>query len=265
VTAASPGGGTHLLLPALKMLVRRIYRGCTRVLIQSRAFRPSIERFGIPPECIQYLPQSVSALFLPVAPDTDVPRAFTEPAFRVVFAGNIGQAQDFETVVEAAERLRNEPVRWVIVGDGRRRAWLAEEVKRRGLENSVCLTGSFPESRMPGFFAHADALLLTLRREPIFALTIPTKLQAYLACGKPVIAGMDGEAPRIIAEARAGVTAPAGDPEALAAAVLQLMRMPAAERQAMGARALAYSRDNFAHERLLEALVAYLRDAAATR
>lgn len=261
VTAASGGRSTHFLLPALNVLVRSIYRGCARILIQSQAFRPSVERFGIPPERIAYLPQSVDGLFQPVEPDADAPRALSEPGFRVVFAGNIGQAQDFETVVDAAERLRNEPVRWIIVGDGRRRPWLVDEISRRGLEDSIFLPGSFPESRMPGFFAHADALLMTLRREPIFALTIPTKLQAYLACGKPIIAALDGEAPRIVAEAGAGVAAPAGDPDALAAAVLQLMQMPASERAAMGERAVKCARENFDRDMLLDRLVANLRMA----
>ncbi len=262
VTAAY-GKKLEISMPALRWLVRRIYRGCTRILVQSQAFTPSIERFGIPPERIAYLPQSVDARFKPVAPAADAPPALSAPGFRVVFAGNIGQAQDFETVVEAAGLLREQPVQWIIIGDGRRWRWLADEVQRRGLGDRIALPGAFPEEAMPGFFAHAHALLVTLRDDPIFALTIPTKVQAYLASGKPIIAGLAGEGARIIEEAKAGVTAPAGDPAGLAAAVLRLMRTDPSDRAAMGERALAYSRKNFDREVLLDRLVALMREAIA--
>jgi glycosyltransferase involved in cell wall biosynthesis len=114
---------------------------------------------------------------------------------------------------------------------------------------------------MPGFFAHADALLVTLRKEPIFAMTIPTKVQAYLASGKPIVAALDGEGARIITQAGAGIAAPSGDPEALAQAVLALYGMSPHERAAIGARALDYSRSHFDRATLIDILVAEMREA----
>lgn len=263
VTAASNAKWLDTVMPSLNWLVRRIYLNCARILIQSEAFRPSIERFGIAPERIAYLPQSVDALFKPVPLAEDVPAALKETGFRVVFAGNIGEAQDFETIVEAADRLREQPMRWIIIGDGRRRPWLEAEVRKRGLGAHIALPGSFPEQAMPTFFAHADALLVTLRRDPIFALTIPTKVQAYLASGRPIIAGLDGEAARIVKDAKAGVVARSGDPVALAAAVLTLMRMAPSERVQMGQCGLDYSRRNFDRDLLLDRLVAHFRAVKA--
>jgi colanic acid biosynthesis glycosyl transferase WcaI len=261
VTAASNAKSLRHAMPLLNGLVRSIYRGCARILIQSRAFRPSIESFAIPPERIAYLPQSVDDLFQQVPAAEEAPAALQEPGFKIVFAGNIGQAQGFETLVEAAERLRNTPVRWIILGDGRRREWLSGEIRRRKLERQIALPGAFPETAMPGFFAHADALLVMLRDEPIFALTIPTKVQAYLACGKPIIAALRGEGARVVEESEAGVTAEPGNPESLAAAVLRLMQMTPEERAKMGARGLAYSRTNFDRDMLADRLVALLRGA----
>src|SRR5262249_27745719 len=148
---------------------------------------------GVPRERIRYLPNSAEAFYrkLPREP---------QPGFQVMYAGNIGAAQDFPTILAAAERVRD--VQWSIVGDGRMRPWVESEVKARGLGN-VRLLGQRPSEEMPRLFAQADVLLATLRREPIFAYTIPSKIQSYLACGRPIIAAMDGEGGRIVREAGA--------------------------------------------------------------
>ena len=105
-----------------------------------------------------------------------------------------------------------------------------------GLSGTVHLLGRYPPEAMPRFFALADALLVTLKKEPIFALTIPAKVQSYLACGRPVIAALDGEGARVVQEAGAGLTGPAGDPEALADNVLAMYRLSKSQRRAMGLR-----------------------------
>ena len=254
VTAAT-GRRWKIFNAPLNWLVRFIYSACEIILIQSQAFREPVTRAGVDPRRIVFWPQSVDPLFQPAPPAADAPEALTAPGFRVVFAGNIGQAQDFETIVEAADRLRDYPdVRWIIIGDGRRYAWLKQEVERRGLDHCVRLLGRHPEDAMPGLFACADALLVTLRREPIFALTIPTKIQAYMACGKPIIAGLDGEGARVVEEAGAGVTVAASDPEKLAEAVLTVRGLSADERSAMGRNGLRYSREKFDREMLLDRL-----------
>ncbi len=265
--AAAGGIRSPLIMGALERTVRWMYARCDRVLVQSRAFIPEVERHGVPRCRIVYFPQSIGAMFRPLPRQEAVDEGGLLPdGFRVMFAGNIGAAQDFDTVLAAAERLRGHPdIHWVIIGDGRRRAWVQEEVERRGLTGCVHLPGRFPEEAMPRFFAHADALLVTLERKRIFALTIPTKVQAYLASGKPIAACLDGEGARVIAEANAGFCAPAGDPDALAESVLELYRLPEAERQAMGRRARAYSEAEFDRDRLTDQLVDVMCDAVAAR
>jgi len=116
---------------------------------------------------------------------------------------------------------------------------------------------------MPRYFAHADVLLATLRREPIFAYTIPSKIQTYIACARPVIAALEGEGGRIIRQAGAGWTVPPEDPEALAAAVLAASRLSKPERDAMGEKGEAWFRQHFEREKLLSRLEAELAEAAA--
>ena len=107
---------------------------------------------------------------------------------------------------------------------------------------------------MPRYFAQADVLLATLRREPIFAYTIPSKLQSYLACGRPVVAALEGEGGRIVKEAGAGWAVAPEDPRALADAVLAAAALSTAEREAMGNRGEAYFREHFEREKLLSRL-----------
>ena len=108
---------------------------------------------------------------------------------------------------------------------------------------------------MPRFFALSDALLVTLKKEPIFALTIPSKIQSYLACAKPIIAAIDGEGARIVDEAGAGITCPAEDSKALSQAVLKLYEMTPEKRDAMGRRGRKYFEDNFEREKLMDRLI----------
>jgi len=113
---------------------------------------------------------------------------------------------------------------------------------------------------MPRFFARADAMLVTLRKEPIFALTLPSKVQSYLACAKPIIAAMDGEGARVVTEAGAGLAVPAENPVALADAVLRLARMGLDARQAMGERGRAYFEQHFEREMLLTRLEGWMNE-----
>jgi glycosyltransferase involved in cell wall biosynthesis len=175
----------------------------------------------------------------------------------VIYAGNIGAAQDFPTILAAAERERD--VQWLIVGDGRMRPWVESEVGRRGLTN-VKLLGHRPSEDMPRLFAQADVLLATLRREPIFAYTIPSKIQSYLACGRPVIAAMEGEGARIIRDAGAGWAVPPEDPEALAQAVRAASGLERSELDAMGNRGEAWFREHFEREKLLSRLEDFLQE-----
>ncbi|MCG3776706.1 MAG: hypothetical protein JW395_3567 [Nitrospira sp.] len=115
---------------------------------------------------------------------------------------------------------------------------------------------------MLSFYKHADALLVALKREPVFAMTLPGKVQSYLAAGVPILGMLDGEGAAVIAESGAGLACPAGDSRGLADAVLRLAAMPAPERQAMGARGRAFSLQEFDRDRLIDRLESWLQDLA---
>jgi glycosyltransferase involved in cell wall biosynthesis len=255
-----------LLLSLVGRLVRFIYRRCALVLGQSRAFAGNVERYAGGIERFRYFPQWSEALFsidpalVEAAPEVQ-PYAGT---FNVLFAGNIGDAQDFPAILDAAERLRHrDGIRWLVVGDGRAADWVREEVVRRGLGDRVILLGRHPAERMPAFFKGASALLVSLKRAPVFALTIPGKVQAYLASGLPLLGMLDGEGARVIEEAQAGLTCAGGDGAALASLVERLSALSVGDRAAMGARGLRYAREEFDRERLIGQLEGWLRGVAS--
>ncbi len=251
------------LLRAVDSLVRWVYRACDRVLVPSRAFEDVVAAHGVPRDRIAYLPNSAETFYRRIdeARDAGLPEGF-----RVIFAGNVGAAQDFPSILGAAELLREQRhIHWLILGDGRMRPWVEREIEARGLRATVHLLGQHPPESMPRWFAQADALLATLRREPIFAVTIPSKIQPYLACGRPVIAALDGEGARVIREAAAGWAVPAENPRALADAVLEASRCTREELDAMGHRGERYFREHFEREQLLTRLEAVLAEAVKVR
>jgi len=186
-----------------------------------------------------------------------------EAKFCVLFAGNLGTAQAVETLVEAAAQLRDlEGCRMVLVGSGSMLDWIRERKAALGLDNLV-LAGRFPMSAMPGIYSRAGGLIVTLKDQEIFAYTVPSKVQAYLAAGKPIIAALNGEGARVVTEAGVGLVCPAEDAAGLARCIRALHAMPEDERIRMGKAGYAYFLEHFEMtrqtERLLEILDSGMR------
>lgn len=249
------------LLRLVGKLVCSIYRRCDLILAQSRSFVPQIARYAGEEARIEYFPSWAESLFgaREISPAPEVP--LMPGGFNIMFAGNIGDAQDFPAILAAAEALKaHSCIRWLIVGGGRLAGWVADEIKIRGLEASVLMLGRHLVERMPSFFRHADALLVSLKDEPIFAMTIPGKLQSCLAAGIPILAMLNGEGSEVVRLAQAGLVCPAGDHRALAEAALKLSQMPLEERRQMGAKGAAVGAEVFCREKLISRLECWLED-----
>ena len=143
-------------------------------------------------------------------------------------------------------------MRWLIVGDGRLAEWVRAEVVRRGLERSVIMLGRHPIERMPSFFRAASALLVSLKKDPSYAMTIPGKVQSYLATGIPILAMLDGEGAAVIEQAGAGLVCAAGAATELAQQ--ELIRLTPEERAAMGERGRCYGEREFQRAALMTTL-----------
>lgn len=249
---------SKLVLKFVESVVRFIYRHCDLILVQSKAFVPNVARLNPHGTPVDYLPNWAEELYsvddVPSAPPVALPKGFC-----VLFAGNIGRAQAITTILDAAKKLRSvDGIHWVFLGDGTERASAEAIVAAKGLGGQVHFLGSFPVTDMPAFFAKADALLVTLSRHEIFASVVPSKVQSYLASGRPIIASMDGEGARVIEEAGAGFCGPAEDASALAANVLAMYELTEEERRELGRRARDHYLTNFSRERLIDQLQAKL-------
>ncbi|MBS0366259.1 MAG: glycosyltransferase family 4 protein [Proteobacteria bacterium] len=259
---------SRALIRMVGRLVSFIYNRCDLILAQSRSFIPQIAvHCAQSGRCTRYFPSWAESVFdctsrRSEAPAPEVP--VKQAAFNIMFAGNIGEAQDFPAVLTAAQLLKtHSQIRWLLVGDGRMACWVSDEIRRRGLEDCVLMLGRHALERMPAFYQHADALLVSLKDEPIFAMTIPGKLQSYLAAGIPVVAMLNGEGAELVERSGSGVRCRAGDARGLAEAVLELAAASPERRAEMGRNALAVSASEFDRDKLITQLEIWLAELAA--
>jgi colanic acid biosynthesis glycosyl transferase WcaI len=250
------------VLRVVGTVVKWIYRHIDMVLVQSRAFIPPAVMAGAPAERVQYFPNWAESFYRPLKREA-LPAGLKIPeGFCVMFAGNLGEAQSLGTIISAAARLRDEfAIHWLIVGDGRRKKWMQQEADRLGVSDMVHFLGSYPAEQMPALFAASDALLVTLKNDKVFAQTIPSKVQTYLASAKPIVAALNGEGARVIAEANAGLAVAAEDDEGLANAVLELSRMSVPEREQLGICGRNYYDAEFERDMLITRLEGWMQNA----
>ncbi|MEW5715686.1 glycosyltransferase family 4 protein [Pseudomonas sp. SB113] len=252
------------LLAVVGKMVSWIYNRADYLLLQSHGFLDNVKRYctkDIAPERLVYFPSWAEDDFSGVTSPTSSLLARDDQLFTVLFAGNLGEAQDFPAVIEAARALKGKvAVRWVIVGDGRMSDWLATKVKSHQLDN-VLLLGRHPLEDMPALFASADALLVSLKTNDVFEKTIPGKVQAYLASGKPILGMINGEAARVINESGSGLSCPSGDAAALTRITLELATMSAKQLERMGAAGREYYLEHYSKPTLLARLEQLFRGA----
>lgn len=255
---------SKMLLYLVGKLVSSIYSRCDLILVQAKSFIPAIAKYNQTCSPIKYFPSWSDLIFNIGDEEAAIEIPIQKDSFTILFTGNIGQAQDFPAILAAAKRLQNfAKIRWFIIGNGRMTRWVSENIKANGLEDCVFLLGDFAVERMPSFIKHADALLVTLKDEPIFSLTIPGKIQAYLAAGKPILAMINGEAARVVEESGSGIACAASNPISLVHAVERLLAMSKEERTAMGQKGLIYSMREFDKNCLITKLESILNDLIA--
>ena len=171
-----------------------------------------------------------------------------------MFAGNIGDAQDFPSVINAAVDLvgqQFQEFRIVIIGEGSKKKWLISEIKKEGLTQYFEILNQYPIERMPSFFVHADALLVSLSDCKAFEMTIPGKIQSYLSTGVPLIGMLNGEAAKVIKESNSGYVCNAGDYKKLANLIIKMSKLSKRERKKLGLNGINYSKIHFNKKILL--------------
>ena len=226
---------------------KTIYRQMDKILITSRMFSKYLKNeFGITAENIEYLPQYAEGIFEQIPPKTET------GVFDFMFAGNIGEVQSVETILKAAEKLKEYPVKFHIVGGGTDLERLKKIKEDKKIEN-VIFYGRRPLEEMPGFYEKADAMLITLAADPVLSLTLPGKVQSYMAVGKPIIGAIDGETKEIIEDARCGFCGNADDAEKLTENIKHFI-LKEIDRTNMGQNARKYYEENFQEKLFMDKL-----------
>lgn len=250
-----------LLLRVVGYMVKGIYRSSDTLLVQSQAFKAPVARYAASDKIVYYPNSYRDTVAAAEAPALDQALIqMLDHSFCVVFAGNLGTAQSVETIIQAAHKLRHlADCKLVLVGSGSMLLWLQQQ-KEDGKLDNVVLPGRYPPAQMSQFFSRAEGLLVTLKRDAIFSYTVPSKVQAYLAAGRPLIAALDGEGARVIDEAGAGLTCAAEDADALAIAIEALYKMSPDERNKLGQAGREYFLANFEMEKQARQLVEILEN-----
>lgn len=248
------------ILSTIGKMVDYIYARCTRIFTTSKCFVNSINNRGVPIEKIEYWPQYAEDFYKPLEKKS-IPEIPEDNAFNIIFTGNIGYAQGLDILPKAAALIKNKKlsrkIRFNIIGDGRYKNDLVQLVDSMNLGDMFNFIPKQPANRIPDFMAASNVAFLSLTDSPLFAMTIPAKLQSYMACGIPIIASATGETAKIINEAEAGVCILPGDPNGLAEKIIEVSRMSEKELVMLGKNARNYYDNNFKKQELLNRMDRY--------
>jgi len=243
------------ILKLADKFTRYIYKKSEIILVQSEAFTKYITKQGVSSDKIKYFPNPTENFYKVVKVNEKYANLLPN-GFNLIFAGNIGEAQSFDTLIDAAFKLKklNYPIFWNILGEGRAKNNLEKKISKLNLTNNFIFKGAFKSEEMPLFFACGDALIVSLKKSKIFSLTIPAKVQSYLACGKPIIGSIDGEGARIITESGAGFVSPSEDSDKLVENIIKLYSLSVENRIKLGKNGRAYYETEFSMEILINKL-----------
>lgn len=250
---------------AISKIVDYVYSRCTRIFTTSNSFIKAIEERGVPSEKLEYWPQYAEDFYIPLEKGSH-PSIPEDSAFNIVFTGNIGVAQGLDILPKAAMILKQErlsrKIRFNLVGDGRYKRELIEIVNSNQVSDMFNFIDKQPAHHIPDILAACDAAFLSLSDSPLFAVTIPAKIQSYMACGIPIIASANGETRRIISEADAGLSSPAEDVMKLVRCIIELSEKPPNELKQLGINARAYYDKNFNKNMLLRKMDSYFGNSS---
>jgi len=243
--------GIHnkLIIGSINRIVDKIYSASDKILCSSRSFVKNIAERGVSEEKLVFWPQFCSD---PIVESKEKPECYKDEYFNIVFAGNIGEAQGLDLLVDTAEKVKESRVRWYLVGDGRARERLEKSVKEKGLEDRVFFVGKMSEQEADRYIHFADCAYLSFKKNKLFDMTLPAKLQSYMACGTPIIAAAGGESASVIKEAECGFVCEQ-ETDALARMIEEDV-LQSKELATMGGNARQYYEAHFSKDKVIDRL-----------
>jgi colanic acid biosynthesis glycosyl transferase WcaI len=230
------------IIKIFNLLVKYIYNNSDLILAQSNSFVKEIQKITNT-KCVYFPSWPETNIKLKVKHSEEIQK---DHRIKILFAGNIGEAQSFESIIKCANILKEkEIVKWIIAGDGRWRDKLENLILKNNLEKDFQIINKLPIEKVGSLLNNADLLLVTLKRNPTFKKTIPGKLQTYMSSGKPILGMISGEANKIIKEAQCGYVCEADDYQKLSKLILGFSKLTIADKKRLGKNGLNYAKKNF--------------------
>ena len=239
------------LRKVFKKMCNKIYDAFDNLLIASRGYEEILLSEGISKEKLHYLPQWAEDFYS----NSDIKNERKDNKFTLTFAGNIGKAQSVDTIIKAANLAKdNKDIIWQIIGDGSEFENVKKLADEFGLTDTIRFIGRKPSAEMPKYFSESQGLIVTLRDEEILRVTLPAKVQSYMAAGKPILAAISGEGKKVIEESKGGLVVEAEDYQGLYKNVIKLYNMNIEKRNELGEFGKQYFNSKFTRTKLLQDL-----------
>ncbi len=244
-----------LFIRLARLLERSTYQKARVIWAVTAGIRERLVASGVPAERVFLLTNGVDTTQFKPMPQAQARAALGwDDRFTILYAGTHGLAQGLSTVLDAAAQLKWQPnIRFVFAGDGAAKADLVAQAREQELLN-VSFIDPVPHERMPVLLAAADVCLVPLRRLPLFEGALPSKMYEVMACERPMLLGVDGEARRLAEqEARAAIYVEPENADSLVSAILHLYEHPEIA-QALGCNGRAFVMKHFDRQRLVSIL-----------
>ena len=241
----------------INRIVDKIYDASDKILCASNGFVNNLDNRGVNQEKLVFWPQFC---LNPDLRDAAKPEVYSEDTFNIVFTGNIGDAQGLDLMIEAARELKGEGIRWYLVGDGRAKPRLEKLVQQYNVEEDVVFVGRVSEAEANCYVHYADCAYLSFTNNKLFNMTLPAKLQTYLACGAPILAAAGGESAELINTVKCGTAVPPVLDELISAAK-EMAKLSPEECKVLSENGQTYYRSHFTMDTLVGQLLKMMNDA----
>lgn len=251
------GISNPVIIKPIDKMVDYIYKNTDEIFATSPSFVDAICNRKVPVnrDKVHYWPQYAEEFYRPCEKKAvnEIP---TDDSFKVIFTGNIGTAQGLQILPKTAKLLKDEKIKFVMVGDGRYLDGFNKEVEKLGVKEKFVMVPRQPAERIPELLAACDATFLSFQDAELWTMTIPAKLQSYMACGMPVIAAAQGETKRVIIEAQCGVCSEIGNADELSVKIKEMMT---ADLNEMRKNSRKYFEEHFDKQMLMDQMEGYFR------
>lgn len=250
------------VISILNKFSKWVYSISDRILVQSKGFIDPILKQGGDLDKIKYVPNTIEEHFRAESINVKGSGIFT-----ITFAGNIGKAQDLKTLVKAISILKEEKINILvqILGDGREKREIQDLIQKLNVESYFDFVGQIPSDEVPRYYQKSDALFVSLLKKPTFETVIPSKVQSYLAAGRPIIGCLSGEGKKIIDESKGGICVEAGEYKKLAEVLISFTKFSSDDLMEMSKNGKEYFDINFSRNKVLNDLSEIFNEVACPK